>query len=119
TSALELDLEALIAAAPLVVAAAPVPTYPPAKEDFAFVVDEDVPAPAVEAALVVGMGDRAERVYLFDVFTGAPSAGRSTSRASALRLRSVEGTLAAEQIGAARKRCTAAVETAVGGVLRA
>lgn len=119
TSAFELDLEALIAAAPAVVPAAPVPTYPVAKEDFAFVVDQDVPASAVEAAIVVGIGDLAESVHLFDVFTGAQIGEGKKSLAFAVRLRSVEGTLTAEQIGQARSRCIAAVASAVGGVLRA
>ncbi|ASK65007.1 phenylalanine--tRNA ligase subunit beta [Brachybacterium avium] len=119
TSALELDLEALIASAPAVVAATPVPTYPVAKEDFAFVVDQDVPAAAVEAAIVVGIGDLAEKVHLFDVFTGEQIGEGRKSLAFSVRLRSVEGTLTAEQIGAARQRCIAAVDAAVGGVLRA
>ena len=119
TSALELDLEALIAAAPAVVVAEPVPTYPVAKEDFAFVVDQDVPSSAVEAAIVVGIGDLAEDVHLFDVFTGAQIGEGKKSLAFAVRLRSTEGTLTAEQIGEARTRCIAAVDSAVGGVLRA
>ena len=119
TSALELDLEALIAAAPAVVVAAPVPTYPLAKEDFAFVVDQDVPASAVEAAIVVGIGDLAESVHLFDVFTGEQIGEGKKSLAFAVRLRSSDGTLTAEQIGEARSRCIAAVDAAVGGVLRA
>ncbi|MFC7457159.1 phenylalanine--tRNA ligase subunit beta [Brachybacterium sp. GCM10030267] len=119
TSAFELDLEAVIASAPAVVRAAPVPTFPPAKEDFAFVVDENVPASAVEAAIVVGMGDLAERVRLFDVFTGEQIGHGKKSLAFAVRLRSAEGTLTAEQIGQARQRCITAVENAVGGVLRA
>jgi phenylalanyl-tRNA synthetase beta chain len=36
-----------------------------------------------------------------------------------VRLRSLEGTLSAKEIGAARERCIQAVDTAVGGVLRA
>ena len=119
TSAFELDLEALIASAPAVVVAAPVPTYPVAKEDFAFVVDQEVPAAAVEAAIVVGIGDLAENVHLFDVFTGEQIGEGKKSLAFAVRLRSTEGTLTAEQIGEARKRCIAAVDAAVGGVLRA
>ncbi|MGO2607144.1 MAG: phenylalanine--tRNA ligase subunit beta, partial [Brachybacterium tyrofermentans] len=119
TSALELDLEALIASAPAVIAAAPVPTYPVAKEDFAFVVDQSVPAAAVEAAIVVGIGDLAESVHLFDVFTGEQIGEGKKSLAFAVRLRSAEATLTAEQIGAARSRCIAAVDSAVGGVLRA
>ena len=119
TAAFELDLEAVIAAAPAVVRAVPVPTYPPAKEDFAFVVDESVPASAVEAAIVVGAGDLAERVHLFDVFTGEQIGEGKKSLAFAIRLRSTEGTLTAEQIGETRQRIIAAVESAVGGELRA
>ena len=119
TSALELDLEALIASAPSVVRAVPVPTYPLAKEDFAFVVEDSVAASAVEAAIVVGIGDLAEDVHLFDVYTGEQIGDGKKSLAFSVRLRSAEGTLSAEQIGEARARCIAAVETAVGGVLRA
>ncbi len=119
SAAFELDLEAVIAAAPAVVRAVPVPTYPPAKEDFAFVVEESVPASAVEAAIVVGAGDLAERVHLFDVFTGEQIGEGKKSLAFAIRLRSGEGTLTAEQIGETRRRIIAAVQSAVGGVLRA
>ena len=119
TAAFELDLEAVIAAAHAVVRAEPVPTYPPAKEDFAFVVEQSVPASAVEAAIVVGAGDLAERVHLFDVFTGEQIGEGKKSLAFAIRLRSTEGTLTAEQIGETRQRIIAAVESAVGGELRA
>lgn len=119
SSALELDLEAVVASAPEVVEAVPVSTFPPAKEDFAFVVDQDVPASAVEAAIVVGIGDLAESVRLFDVYTGDQIGEGKKSLAFAVRLRSAEGTLTGEQIGEARTRCIRAVEDAVGGVLRA
>lgn len=119
TSAVELDLDTVALAAPAVVQAAPVPTFPPAKEDFAFVVDEAVPAAAVEAAILVGIGDEAESVHLFDVYTGEQVGDGKKSLAFAVRLRSTEGTLSAEQIAAARKRCVRAVEQAVGGELRA
>ncbi|MGY5766388.1 phenylalanine--tRNA ligase subunit beta [Brachybacterium sp. DNPG3] len=119
TSALELDLDAVIAAAPAVIRAGEVPTFPVAKEDFAFVVDETVPASAVQAAIVVGIGDLAESVRLFDVFVGEQIGDGRKSLAFAVRLRSTTGTLSAEEIGAARSRCIAAVESAVGGVLRA
>ena len=119
SSALELDLEAVIASAPEVVEAVPVPTFPPAKEDFAFVVDDSVPASAVEAAIVVGIGDLAESVRLFDVYTGDQIGDGKKSLAFAVRLRSQDGTLTGEQIGEARTRCIRAVQDAVGGVLRA
>ncbi|MCS6711106.1 phenylalanine--tRNA ligase subunit beta [Brachybacterium sp. EF45031] len=116
---LELDVDALIASAPLIVPAEPVSTFPPAKEDFAFVVDQSVPASAVEAAIIVGIGDLLEDVQLFDVFTGEQVGEGRKSLAYAVRLRSQEGTLTADQIGAARERCVTSVKQAVGGDLRA
>lgn len=118
TSALELDLDALIASAPGVVEAAPVSTYPLAKEDFAFVVDEAVPAAAVEAAIIAGIGDLLEDVHLFDRYTGEQIGDGKTSLAFAVRLRSQDATLSGEDIAAARERCVEAVRTAVGGELR-
>ncbi|HJB10477.1 MAG TPA: phenylalanine--tRNA ligase subunit beta [Candidatus Brachybacterium merdavium] len=119
TSALEIDLETVIAAAPDLVPAEELSTYPLAKEDFAFVVDADVPAAAVRAAMEVGIGDLAEGVHLFDVYTGDQIDEGKKSLAFAVRLRPAEATLTTEQIAAARERCIRAVETAVGGVLRA
>ncbi|EWS82266.1 phenylalanyl-tRNA synthetase subunit beta [Brachybacterium phenoliresistens] len=119
SGALELDLDALIASAPAVVRAEPVSTYPPAKEDFAFVVDASVPASAVEAAMVVGIGDLLESIHLFDVYTGDQVGEGRKSVAFSVRLRSETGTLTAEEIGAARTRCIEAVSAAVGGELRA
>ena len=118
-SAFELDLEAVIAAAPPVIPAVELSTYPLAKEDFAFVVDDAVPAAAVQAAMEVGIGDLAEDVHLFDDYTGDQIGEGKKSLAFAVRLRPAEATLTTEQIGAARERCIRAVETAVGGVLRA
>ena len=112
-------METVIAAAPDLVPAEELSTYPLAKEDFAFVVDADVPAAAVRAAMEVGIGDLAEGVHLFDVYTGDQIDEGKKSLAFAVRLRPVEATLTTEQIAAARERCIRAVETAVGGVLRA
>lgn len=119
TNALELDADALAAAAPAVVRAVPVSTFPHAKEDFAFVVEDDVPAATVQEAIRTGIGDLAESVRLFDVYTGEQVREGSKSLAFAVRLRSPEGTLDADEILQARERCIRAVAEAVGGVLRA
>ncbi|MGP9694930.1 phenylalanine--tRNA ligase subunit beta [Brachybacterium sp. AOP25-B2-12] len=119
TSALEVDIDALVAAAPPVIPAEPVVTFPLAKEDLAFVVEDSVPSAAVEAAIVAGIGDDLESVHLFDVYTGEQVGQGHRSLAYAVRLRSAEGTLTAEQITAARQRAVAAVGTATGGTLRA
>ena len=55
-------------------------TYPLAHTDVALVVDETVPAAAVEAALREGAGESLESVVLFDVYRGEQvGAGRSRS----------------------------------------
>ncbi|WP_058235599.1 phenylalanine--tRNA ligase subunit beta [Devriesea agamarum] len=118
TSACELSLDAAFAAAPDLVPAEPLSTYPVAKEDFAFVVDQTMPASAIEAAITAGIGDVLESVRLFDVYVGEQVGEGKKSLAFAVRLRSAEGTLTADQIGAARERCIRAVQ-AIGGVLRA
>lgn len=117
--ALELDVDALIATAPSVIPAEPVSTFPIAKEDFAFVVDEDVPAEAVRAALIVGIGDVAESVRLFDEYRGDQVDEGKKSLAFAVRLRPADATLTGQQIEEIRSRAIKTVEQAVGGILRA
>ena len=48
--------------------AAPLATYPLAKEDVALVVDESVAAADVESALRAGAGELLESIRLFDVY---------------------------------------------------
>lgn len=117
--ALELQIDTLIESAPESVDAQPVSTFPIAKEDFAFVVGEDVPAEAVRAALIVGIGDVAESVRVFDEYRGDQVAEGQKSLAFAVRLRPQESTLKGAQIDEIRARAIAAVERAVGGQLRA
>ena len=118
-AAFELDLEAVIESAPAVVPAEPISTFPIAKEDFAFVVNDDTPAEAVRAALIVGIGDVAEDVRLFDEYRGDQVPEGKKSLAFAVRLRPHEKTLKGAEIDEIRARAIAAVESAVGGELRA
>lgn len=119
TSLVEMILPALFSGAEDVIPAEPISTYPMAKEDFAFVVDAKIPASAVEAAIVAGIGDDLEHVHLFDVYEGDQVGEGKKSLAFAVRLRSMDGTMSAEDILAARTRCIEAVAAAVGGELRA
>jgi phenylalanyl-tRNA synthetase beta chain len=118
-AAFEVDLSALVGAAsgePVV--AVPVSAFPAAKEDFAFVVDDGVPAESVRSAIVSGAGDLLEDVALFDVFTGEQVGEGKKSLAYSLRLRAADRTLSAKEVRAVRD---AVVETAaekVGAVLR-
>lgn len=117
--AFELDLDALLAAAPdAAPEATPVSVYPPAKEDVALVVDVDVPAGDVLAAVREGAGALAEQVRLFDVYAGDQVGPGKKSVAVSLRLRAPDHTLTAEETAAVRDAVVAAAERRVGGRLR-
>jgi phenylalanyl-tRNA synthetase beta chain len=111
--AFELDLTALLAAAPdAPVVAREVSTFPVAKEDVALVVDAAVPAAdvldAVRAGAAAGpAGDVLESAELFDVYTGEQVGEGLRSLAFALRLRAADRTLTAEETAGVREAVVA------------
>ncbi len=110
SGAVELDLDALIAAGPQSVTATPFSSYPVAKEDVALIVAADVPAKDVEAALVEGAGELLESIRLFDLYTGEQIGEGKKSLAFALRFRAQDRTLTETEVAEARQ---AAVQVAV------
>ena len=118
TVAAEVDLDVLVAASGERRSAVPVATFPLAKEDVALVVDADVPAAAVEAALRAGAGELLESVRLFDVYTGPQVGEGKKSLAFALRLRAADRTLTAAESAAARDAAVAEAAARTGAVLR-
>lgn len=118
SAAVEVDLDALMAAA-VDVAPGPVfSTMPLAKEDVALVVDDAVTVAAVEAALREGAGELLESVRLFDVYTGEQIGEGRKSLAFALRFRAPDRTLTEAETGAARDAAVAAAASRVGAVQR-
>lgn len=118
TCAAEIALDPLVAASGGLRPAAPVSTFPLAKEDVALVVDATVPAGDVEAALRDGAGDLLEQVRLFDVYTGPQVGAGQRSLAFALRLRAPDRTLTAAEAAAARDAAVAEAARRTGAVLR-
>lgn len=117
--ALEVDLDAMMAAAPREpVAASAVSAFPLGKEDLALVVDEAVPAGDVLDAIRVGGGALLESVRLFDIFRGDQIGAGKKSLAFALRLRAGDRTLTAEDGAAVRRGAVAEAESRVGAELR-
>ena len=114
TAAVELDLSALLAAAPPRGSVAAISSFPVAKEDVALIVDASVPAGAVEAALRRGAGPLLESVQLFDVYTGPQVGGGRKSLAFALRFRAPDRTLTDTESGAARDAAVAVAVAEVG-----
>ncbi|MGA0932090.1 MAG: phenylalanine--tRNA ligase subunit beta [Candidatus Nanopelagicales bacterium] len=118
TCALEIDLDALIAAADEVAPAPDVTTQPVAKEDVALVVADSVPVADVADALRAGAGELCEDVRLFDVYVGPQVPEGHRSLAFALRFRAPDRTLSAEDIAGARQAGIAEAERRHGAVLR-
>ncbi|HEU4427053.1 MAG TPA: phenylalanine--tRNA ligase subunit beta [Pilimelia sp.] len=117
TSAMEFTLDAL--PLPGVIPAPRISAYPPALIDVALVVDADVPAAAVEAALVAGAGELLESVRLFDVYANAGQLGEGRkSLAYNLVFRAPDRTLTVEDAVAARDAAVAEAAARFGAVLR-
>ena len=92
-SALDLDLDALINAAPDHVVATPVLVFPAATQDVSLVVDQSVPAAAVQVAIIDGAGELLESAHLVDDYRGAGLADNQKSLTFALRFRAADRTL--------------------------
>lgn len=114
TAAVEIDLSALLDAAPPRGSVTAISSFPVAKEDVALIVPRDVPAAAVERALRQGAGPLLESLQLFDVYTGSQVGDGRKSLAFALRFRAADRTLTDAESGAARDAAIAAAVAEVG-----
>jgi len=116
--ACELDVDALLAAARADRRARPVSRFPASSIDLAFVVDDAVPAAAVQATIVEAGGELLEHVALFDVFRSEALGPGKVSLAFALRFRALDRTLTDDEVSALRRACIDAVVAAHGAELR-
>ncbi|WP_313815741.1 phenylalanine--tRNA ligase subunit beta [Citricoccus sp.] len=118
TVAMEIDLDALIAAAAEVVVARPMSTFPLTSQDVALVVADDVVAGDVLETLREGAGELLEDVSLFDVYAGQGVADGHQSLAFSLRFRAPDRTLTADEASAARAAATDLAARRHGAVQR-
>jgi phenylalanyl-tRNA synthetase beta chain len=116
--ALELDVDAVLAAARVPRAASPLSRYPASTIDLAFVVNDDVPAGDVLRTLRAAGGDLLESIRLFDVFRSDAIGAGKVSLAFALEFRAPDRTLTDAEVGELRKQCIDAVMSAFGAELR-
>ncbi len=116
--AAEVDLGALIEAAPRIAPAPAFSTFPVAKEDVALLVDAELPSEEIAAALREGAGELCESVRLFDVYTGDQVDEGKKSLAFALRFRAPDRTLTDAETGAARDAAVAVAADRFGAVQR-
>jgi phenylalanyl-tRNA synthetase beta chain len=118
TVAGELDVDALVAATGTPLQPNALSTYPPAHTDVALVVDETVPAAAVEAALREGAGEGLESLVLFDVYRGEQAGEGKKSLAYRLTFRASDRTLTTDEVSVLRDQAVAAAATQTGATQR-
>jgi len=91
-------------------------TMPPAIQDVALLVDENVPAESVRLALQEGAGELLESIVLFDRYEKI--GGGKVSLAFTMTFRAPERTLTAEEVNALRKKATDLAAERTGAELR-
>ena len=117
--AFELDLETLAERVPDLVIYDDVITYPPVRQDLAFVVAEDVPAGELEAAAAEAAGEALREMRAFDVYRGDQVGSGKKSIAFAVTFQSPEKTLTDEEAAELRNRIVERLRDAFGAELRA
>lgn len=117
-AAFELDLGRLIELAPREPETHQLSTYPAATQDLTLLVDAEVPAAAVLAAVTAGAGDLLERARLVDDYRGAGVPEGQRALTFALRFRAEDRTLKSEEATEAKLAGVRAAETAFGAKLR-
>jgi len=115
---LEVDLDALASVPRREQLYRTVSRFPSNDIDLAFVVDDAVPAGAVEATIRGCAGALLASVKLFDVFRGGSLGEGKRSLAYALRLQATDRTLKDGEVAEVRQRVIAAVESTHGAGLR-
>ena len=117
-AALELDLSALIAAAPDHVEAAPVLVFPAATQDLSLVVDRSIAAADVLAAVIEGAGELLESATIVDDYRGTGLADNEKSLTFALRFRAADRTLTATEATDAKLAGVAVAQSKFNATIR-
>jgi phenylalanyl-tRNA synthetase beta chain len=115
----ELDVTGLEISSERSVSFRDAPRFPPIRRDLAFVLDEDVPAGAVQALLEAAGGELLDRSLLFDVFRGGVVPEGRKSLAFALEFRAPDRTLTDEEVEPVVDTIVDRLRTELGAELRA
>ncbi len=92
--------------------------FPPVRRDLSFVLDEQVPHAAVEAAIRGAGGALVASCVLFDVHAGPPLPAGKKSLAFSVEFRDPSRTLEREEADEAVERIRARIVADLGGELR-
>jgi phenylalanyl-tRNA synthetase beta chain len=114
----ELDFERLLHVAQPLAGAQTPSRFPPADRDIAIVIDEATPHDEVEAAIRDAAGPLLESVRLFDVYRGESIPAGRKSLAFSLRYRTLDRTLADDEVSNVHARVEAALGDRFGAEVR-
>ncbi|WP_165066978.1 phenylalanine--tRNA ligase subunit beta [Marisediminicola senii] len=114
----EVDLDRVIALAPLEPSPSPIASYPAATQDLSLVVPVDVAAGEVLAAVVDGSGALLEDARLVDDYRGAGLPENSKSLTFALRFRAPDRTLTAGEASDSKLAGAAVAAERFGATIR-
>jgi phenylalanyl-tRNA synthetase beta chain len=117
-AAVEIDLEALVAAAPRTVSVVPIVSFPAATQDLSLVVGSDVAAGDVLDAVIEGAGQLLEYARLVDDYRGTGMSEGQKSLTFALRFRATDRTLTAAEASEARDGAVRRAGERFGATLR-
>jgi phenylalanyl-tRNA synthetase beta chain len=115
----EVDLDRLVAAAPIVSTYRDLISFPALRLDLAVTVAHDVGAARVLEVVRAAGGELLDDVSVFDVYSGPQVGEGRRSLALALSFRAPERTLADEDVAPVREAIVAALARELGGELRA
>jgi phenylalanyl-tRNA synthetase beta chain len=117
--AFELDVDALVDRVPDLIVYEDVISYPPVRQDLAFVVPDDVTAGQLVASAHEAVGPELREMRAFDVYRGGQVASGKKSIAFSVTFQSPERTLTDEDAAVLRNGIVSALEQAFGAQLRA
>jgi phenylalanyl-tRNA synthetase beta chain len=114
----ELDMSGLLSSVSDTYLVEPVSTFPAIYQDIALIVDEDVPAAQVEAAIWEEGRPLLREVHLFDVYRGEQIGAGKKSLAYALTFQAEDRTLRDKDADKVRERIVRSLEKRLGAKLR-
>ena len=114
-----LDFETVFMHADLTRKYHPLPKYPAATRDLAFVCDEALEAGAIEAVMKKAGGKLLESVTLFDVYRGVQVGAGKKNMAFSLSFRAADHTITAEETDKAIRKILTLMDRELGLNLRA
>jgi phenylalanyl-tRNA synthetase beta chain len=117
--AFEVDVDALVERVPDLVVYEDVISFPPVRQDLAFVVPEQVTAGELVAAAQEAAGPELRKMRAFDVYRGPQAGPGKKSIAFSVAFQSPDRTLTDEDAAELRNRIVLALEQGFGAELRA